>query len=278
MTELPLITAPAAGQPLDQALHGYLDKFTDAAQHYDGSTTQAEQLDLLLTEYSAFITDRGNEPGYTRLVECATGKTLVEQLRAQSARCVAILEKYRALRLLTGEDKAEGYFANIESCIDEEFGAVAPTAQSKVLLIGSGSFPMTLLNLASRTGATSAGIDIDPEALDLGRQVVQLLGENLKITLSGESIEDLDFLREATHIVFSSTVQAKYQMLHRMHPLTRDDVVVAMRFGDGLKSLFNYPKEPVDARNWTLVETIEQPQQIFDIALYSKQRPLSEGN
>jgi len=278
MTDFPLATTDAVRQPLSATLHGYLGKFTEAAHHYDGSTHQAEGLEALLGAYSALITDPGNEPGYAQLAATESGSMLAGQLRAQSARCVAILEKYRALHLLNGKTGADGYFANIESCIDEEFGAVAPKAQSKVLLIGSGSFPMTLLNLASRTGATTAGIDIDPEALDLGRQVVQLLGGNLKITLSCEPIEELEFLREATHVVISSTVQAKYQMLHRMHPLTRDDVVVAMRYGDGLKSLFNYPKEPVDAQRWNLAETIEQPQQIFDIALYSKQRPHRKGN
>jgi histidine 2-aminobutanoyltransferase len=45
---------------------------------------------------------------------------------------------------------------------------------------------------------------------------------------------------------------------------------VAMRFGDRLKSLFNFPMLQVDQRKWRLVDTIRRPEQVFDIALYVK--------
>ncbi|MOA37045.1 hypothetical protein D3C78_1586110 [compost metagenome] len=59
-------------------------------------------------------------------------------------------------------------------------------------------------------------------------------------------------------------------MLDQLHGLTNDSVVVAMRFGDQLKSLFNYPKQDVDQQKWNLVEVITRPEQVFDIALYTK--------
>jgi hypothetical protein len=65
-------------------------------------------------------------------------------------------------------------------------------------------------------------------------------------------------------------VEAKYDLLDLLHSLTRDEVVVAMRFGDGLKSLFNFPMRQVDQRKWRLVDTIRRPEQVFDIALYVK--------
>jgi hypothetical protein len=43
-----------------------------------------------------------------------------------------------------------------------------------------------------------------------------------------------------------------------------------MRFGDRLKSLFNFPMRQVDRRKWRLVDTIRRPEQVFDIALYTK--------
>ncbi|MGH3653040.1 class I SAM-dependent methyltransferase [Glutamicibacter sp.] len=276
MTETPLTTRAAAD--LAATLHGYLGRFTEAAQGYDGSTRYAAALEVLLASYAQLVTDPANEPGYAQLAATEAGTGLAAALRTESARCVAVIEKYRALRLLEGRSGAEGYFANIESCIAEEFGAVAPDSGSKVLLVGSGSFPMTLLNLASRTGASALGIDIDPEALELGRRVVAQLGEGLDIRLQGEEIHQLDFLPQATHIVFSSTVAVKYELLHQLHPRTRDDVVVAMRFGDGLKSLFNYPMQPVDPRLWQLAGTIRQPGQVFDIALYTKARTRTESN
>ena len=262
-----------------RSLHEYRRRFVAAADGYDGSTRCAADLEDVMADYSVFVTDVRNEVPFLALEQEGSPGTaeLVGDLRAQSARCAAVMEKYRALRLLDGTEGAAGYFANVESSIAEEFGALAPTPHSSVLLVGSGSFPMTLLHVAERTGAPVAGVDIDQEAIALGRRVVQQLADSSDITLECRAIEDLPFTRRATHVVFSSTVEAKYGLLHRMHPLTRDDVVVAMRFGEGLKSLFNYPMQPVDPQRWRLVEAIRRPGQVFDIALYTKSHVAREA-
>ncbi|GAB4085388.1 D-histidine (S)-2-aminobutanoyltransferase CntL [Myceligenerans cantabricum] len=255
-----------------RSLHEYRRRFVAAADGYDGSTRRAADLEAVMADYCVFVTDQRHEAPFLSLdQEGPPGSAeLVSDLRAQSARCAAVVEKYRALRLLDGTEGAAGYFANVESSIAEEFGALEPTPDSAVLLVGSGSFPMTLLHIAERTGAPVAGVDIDGEAIALGRRVVQRLADSSDITLEHEPVEDLPFTGRATHVVFSSTVEAKYDLLHRIHPLTRDDVVVVMRFGDGLKSLFNYPMQPVDPQRWRLAETVRRPGQVFDIAVYTK--------
>lgn len=264
----------ASAHDMLRSLHAYRGRFVAAADAYDGSTRRASALEEVMADYSVFVTDERNEAPFLALKQEGSPSTadLVSDLRAQSARGAAVMEKYRALRLLDGHTGAAGYFANVESCIAEEFGALAPSPDSSVLLVGSGSFPMTLFNVAQRTGAPVAGVDIDAEAVELGRRVVRLLGNTLDITLEDRSIEDLPFTKGATHVVFSSTVEAKYDLLHKMHPVTRDSVVVAMRFGNGLKSLFNYPMQAVDPERWHLVETIRRPDQVFDIAVYTKSR------
>lgn len=270
-TAPPRAVSEEAGD-LHRRLQDHLQAFRAAADGYDGATARAAELEVLMADYSDLVTDERHEAPFTELVSTGAVDELVRDLRAQSARCAAVMEKYRALRLLDGHEASVGYFANVESCIAEEFGAVAPSSTSKVLLVGSGSFPMTLLNVAARTGAATAGVDIDAESVDLGRRVVRLLGRDHDITLAARPAADLPFTRSATHIVFSSTVAAKYDLLHELHAVTRDDVVVAMRFGDGLKSLFNYPMQDVDPERWRLVETVRRRGQVFDIALYAKQR------
>lgn len=254
----------------------YLSRFEAGANGYDGSMRDADELEELLTEYANFVTNPANEAAFAQFAAATGTDELVDGLRTQSARCVAVIEKYRALRLLEGQAGAEGYFANIESCIAEEFGAVVLTGDSKLLLVGSGSFPMTLLNVASRTGASVLGVDIDAESIALGRRVVAQLGAGLDIALEQRALHELDFTAQATHVVISSTVPVKYELLHQMHALTREDIVVAMRFGDGLKSLFNYPMQQVDPALWRLVDIIRQPDQVFDIALYVKQRSIGK--
>ncbi|TQL67635.1 hypothetical protein FB381_1517 [Nocardioides albertanoniae] len=282
MSDLPPQTAPAitaAAHDMLTTLRAYRTRFTTAADTYDGSTQHAADLEQVMADYSTYVTDERNQAPFAEISSARSAETesLVAELRTQSARCAAVMEKYRALRLLAGRSGSVGYFANVESCIEEEFGAVAPTRDSRLLLVGSGSFPMTLLHAAERTGVPTAGVDIDPEAVDLGRQVVQRLGSGLDISLENLAAEELAFTREATHIMISSTVEVKYQILERLHAVTRDDVVVAMRFGDGLKSLFNYPMREVDPDRWRLLDTIRRPDQVFDIALYAKPSAAQDG-
>lgn len=272
-----ILTPNKTAEKLLGTLHSFSDRFSQATARYSGSIKPAEELEELVAEYSEFVTDPTQDEIFLELASATGMEQLVDQLRAQSALGVAIMEKYRALRLLEGEPNSAAYFANIESCIAEEFGAMAPDGNSKILLVGSGSFPMTLLHIAKVSGASTLGIDIDNEALQLGRQVVQRLGGGLDIQLDSCPLEELEFSNNATHIVFSSTVRVKYELLHQLHRNTREDVVVAMRFGNGLKSLFNYPMEPVDSTLWRLTQIIHQPKQVFDIALYVKQGTTSSG-
>ncbi|WP_313811464.1 SAM-dependent methyltransferase [Glutamicibacter sp.] len=263
----------AKAQEMRVALEKFVPRFESSIRDYDGSTLTVQALDELLGEYSTFTTHAPVFEAFSDFSAQPGSEELIIRLRELSARGVAIMEKYRALHLLAGRSSSAEYFLNIESCIAEEFGAVAPTATSRILLIGCGAFPMTLLRTAQHTGASACGIDIDGEALELGRQVVDLLGDGLEIRLSGQRIDELEEIGQVTHVVISSTVSVKYELLQQLHALTRQDVVVAMRFGDHLKSLFNYPSQPVDSALWHLERIVSQPNQVFDIALYVKPEP-----
>ncbi len=253
-------------------LQTFHEKLSDLAVSYDCTMPQALEMEATIDDYSRFITDDDHKEAWEKLEQHMPNglSELVSDIRKTSALCVAISEKYRALRLLNGEDIKSGYFNNIESCIEEEFGSFRVTSESKVVLVGSGSFPMTPLLIAKETGAEVIGIDIDEEAVVLGRKVVDRLGSGLKIRLEKASLEEIDDMKEVTHIIFSSTVAPKYDLLDQLHSLTNERVVVAMRYGDQLKSLFNYPMREVDGKKWKLVENIRRPKQVFDIALYAK--------
>lgn len=250
----------------------FRDRFVQAAAQYDGTTLYNPELQQTIDDYSAFITDENNQQLWAELKagDIEELHPLVMQLRDTSAHCVAIMEKYRALKLLLGGDDRHEYFHHIEASIEKEFGSFTVTAESKVLLIGSGSFPMTPLLIAKRTGAEVTGIDIDSEAVELGKKVVERLGPDLPIRLENLPLERLHDIGTVSHIIISSTVSVKYALLDWLHDAARPDVIVAMRYGDGLKALFNYPMESVDERKWQLAETAVRPGHVFDVALYRK--------
>ncbi|NOV00613.1 class I SAM-dependent methyltransferase [Paenibacillus planticolens] len=260
-----------AAETFQATLVEFSKQFDQLVSHYDHTLTHRTALEQLINTYSAFITNPANQVAWERWEEnLEEFPRLVEDLRRKSAIAVAIMEKYRAFRLQQGDSEITDYFMNIESCIEQEFGSSKVTSDSKVLMVGSGSFPMTPLLIAGRTGAEVVGIDIDDEAVSLGSLVVKQLGSQFNIRLEQKFVEELIFTREATHIIFSSTVSNKYELLDQLHALTIEDVVVAMRYGNGLKSLFNYPMQEVDEHKWQLVDTILRPNQVFDVALYRK--------
>ncbi len=253
-------------------LSAYQARFAALADGYDGTLALSAELTEAIDAYSASILNEGNAEAWDYLERESSSEIamLADSLRQTSARCVAIMEKHRARRLLHGEADGTDYFSNIESCIEQEFGSFRVASESKVLMVGSGAFPMTPLYIARRTGAEVIGIDIDAEAIELGRQVVERLGNGLRIRLGSTFIEQLDDIRDVTHVIFSSTIAVKYELLDRLHALTNPNVVVAMRYGNGCKSLFNYPMLEVDQARWRLAEALPHPGQVFDIALYTK--------
>lgn len=261
-----------ANEDFKLKLVDYHDNFKEKSRTYDQSDQHGSELEALLDRFSHFVTNESNKEAWNRLDQQELGLLdgFVSEIREASALCVAMMEKYRAVRLRSGYAAIADYFKNIEACIEKEFGGFSILPESKVLLIGSGSFPMTPLLIAKRTGAEVVGIDIDEEAITLGREVIALLGSGLPIRLENLPAEQLPYAREATHIIFSSTVGKKYELLDRLHSITNEHVVVAMRYGDGLKSLFNYPMQEIEWGKWRLSDRILRPDQIFDVALYTK--------
>lgn len=181
------------------------------------------------------------------------------------------MEKNRAINLLSGIEAPADYFTNIEFCIEQEFGSFQLTPDSKVVMIGSGAFPMTPMLIGRRMNVEVLGLDIDDTAVKLSNKVLKKLGNTLPIRLVTGEIDDYRLeIKLATHIIFSSTVAQKYELLDRLYALTSEDIVVSMRYGNQLKSLFNYPMQTVDDCKWKLAEQVLCPDQVFDVALYCK--------
>jgi len=239
-------------------------------QNYDQLMDEYSALCEIIDEYSSFIINHDNERQWTNLEQSVEIVSLVENLRNNSSVCVQIMEKYRALVLSNENEAFTDYFRNIEDCIEKESVSFQMTSQSKVLMVGSGSFPITLLMIAERTGAEVFGIDIDEEAIRLGKYVVSKLGSHLSIQIDNKTVEELGVIKQISHIIFSSTVNSKYDILDQLYDVTNKDVRIAMRYGDGLKSLFNYPMQKVDETKWQLIEKIIHPQSVFDVILYQK--------
>jgi hypothetical protein len=236
------------------------------------------KLERIICEFSSFILCKENVEKWRSIIYDEIIDKLVLELRDQSAFAVWAIEKYRASELLKNNKNVDDYFNNIEMCIENEFESCRINSNSKVMLIGSGAFPMTLLLITKKTKADVIGLDIDSEAVHLAKKILAVLDNSGCIKVTSLPVEQLEFTKTATHIIFASTVKEKFAILNQLHSITNNDVIVAMRYGNDFKSLFNYPLEKIDKSLWTLEKNIIQPNSIFDIAIYLKKENCKYSN
>lgn len=255
---------------IDHILQQYLEQFETLHDRVSQDQNNIDGLEALVDDYSQFILNPTYQQQYESWQDIERKALITQQLQDITAQCVKQVETIRAQRLLDGQASTSGYFDNIEHCINEEFGQCRIGQHDKLLLVGSGAYPMTLIQVAKETGASVIGIDIDPQAVTLGQRVIDVLAPNEDIEITSQSVDQLPDIHTVTHIIFSSTIPVKYDILAQLYALTNEQVVVAMRYGDGMKSIFNYPSQPTTPNQWQCTHHLVQPDQIFDVALYEK--------
>jgi len=253
-------------------LDSYINRFIKANEAFYTGVNSPDESEKLLADYTAFILEHENKKTWEESIDpkLPAIKSRIDAARIESAHCVWAMEKYRAMALLHSGDNTADYFKNIEGCIENEFGSFRPNKDSRILLIGVGAFPMTPLLIARNTGARVVGIDIDAGAVEYAKKVLDLLGPDLDIEVSTQTCAELKFTKEATHIIFASTIPEKFDILQDLYQLTNKDAVVLMRYGNGFKSLFNYPLLNVPDGLWKRAENICCENNVFDVALYTK--------
>lgn len=103
-----------------------------------------------------------------------------------------------------------------------------------------------------------------------GQQVIRILAPDAPIEIHQATVSELEGIQNVTHVIFSSTVEMKYDILEELYHLTGHDIVVSMRYGDGLKSIFNYPKQETHPQQWTFVDDITR--RIKSLILHSTKK------
>lgn len=253
-------------------LDDFIERFSKANTLYLKEHLISPGLEKLLCEYTCFVLSPENKQIWKSSIVpiLPEMKNRIDKLRKITAYAVCVFEKYRAKEILTKSDVDVDYFKNVEGSIDTEFKKLDITRKSKVLMIGVGPFPMTMLLLGRMTGAELLGLDIDAEAIEYSRRILEKLGPELNIKVGISRFDELEFTSEATHIIIASTIPEKFDILNELYTITNDRVKVAMRYGNGLKSLFNYPMQKKLDAPWRNVENIYFENNVFDIAIYEK--------
>lgn len=177
---------------------------------------------------------------------------LTRTVRETSIHALRLLEKHQAGHSQKDEIQLSKYIDLLSISLHSEWKCLQIDRESNVLFIGSGASPVSVLAIAQETGAEVVGQDLDKEAVDLAKQATAMNEAESRVTFTYQPLKELAYTKEATHIIVASHVENKHEVLEELRQLANSQVKILIRFGNGLKSLFNYTwREENHLPEWT---------------------------
>ncbi|WP_373231322.1 nicotianamine synthase family protein [Cohnella sp.] len=158
------------------------------------------------------------------------------------------------------------YISILSNSVKEELVQFHIDKHSKVLFIGSGAFPLSALTIAKEAGADVLCLDVDVEAVDLGRKVVEKSGLGSKVQFSSTSVKGLSIVNEMTHVLIASLVSNKLEIVNDLENRINDNASMIIRYGNGLKSIFNCPLQEDLSAEWNETR-INRSKSIYDTVI-----------
>ncbi|WP_165452529.1 nicotianamine synthase family protein [Paenibacillus thalictri] len=219
---------------------------------------------------SSFMMDEENESAWRIYGDCEDVKTYAEKLRESSVQALCDMEKYHSSCICDKKQNIQGYLSTLSDAVRGELVRYGITGNSKVLFIGAGAFPLSSLTIAKDTGAAVLGLDIDAEAVQLARRVAGASGLNDKVGFTEKRVHELSFAQDATHVIIASLVKSKLALLDELRAVIQPEAKVILRYGNGLKSIFNYPLETHLEDDW-ITSKLPSHGTLYDSIILKKQ-------
>ncbi|SFL66497.1 Nicotianamine synthase protein [Paenibacillus sp. 1_12] len=190
-------------------------------------------------------------------------------LRETSIKALCNMEKYLSRRIGNHELNISDYIERLSQSVKAELESMQINHQSKVLFIGSGAFPVSALTIAQETGAEVMCLDIDMEAVELGRNTAAMSGLESRVAFTHKRLNELAFSKEATHVIVASLVKNKLEVLDELKQTVHSRVKIMLRYGNGLKSLFNYPLDEDLSGEWSQI-SLDSKEPIYDTMILER--------
>ncbi|MFW2270604.1 nicotianamine synthase family protein [Burkholderia orbicola] len=247
-------------------LESELRLLTAYAKETDGCY---EILKRKIDELSGFITAESNWFTWTPAQDDGELSRLTRSVRDTAVIALCNLEKYLCQKVLRDGTDLGSYLDSLTLSVRTEIARSGITDQARLLFIGSGSFPTSAMLIARETRAQLCCIDIDDDANLLGSQIANRQGLGGLIEFTSAPIATLPFARRATHFMVASLVETKAAVLDQIRMVMDDRAKVLVRYGTGIKELFNYSFDLASLRDWTVVgPPIIHP--VFDTVILEK--------
>lgn len=216
----------------------------------------------LLADLSALIQSPAPEEERIALEADPAFRARGRRIRDMAAHCAGLLE-HEAARLADGSvERLEGYLRGVSESALDEMRAAGIRRGSEVLFIGSGPFPITAILMARREGCRVRCLDHDKAAAAASCRLFAALGLSGWIETATAGLESID-LGAFTHIVVASLVPRKEALLGALLGRVSSETRVIVRYGNGLKSLFNF-ELPAVPTGWRELSRAGGPGALFE--------------
>lgn len=202
-----------------------------------------------LDDLCGFIKSEENDGRWKEWGSLHEIQELSEKLRETSVSALCDMEKYQSVRV--GQQSLGNYLSALSESVREEYRRLHVHEHSKVLFIGSGALPTSALTMAQDTGADVICLDFDQEAITLSKKVACITGLESRLTFLHGEIHQYPDLNDVTHVFVASLVRNKMEVIEDLRNKVKEGAKVVVRFGNGLKSVFNYPLEERYMEGWS---------------------------
>lgn len=200
-----------------------------------------------LDELSSWILQENPQAISKELGATPEHDRLIKQLRETTVKALCMLEKHQSQCAKEHPLNLSEYLYQLSENTKIELKSAEIKSNSRVLFIGSGSYPISAVTISQFTGAAVHGIDIDEQAVTMANQ---LDFSHLSTTFSCKDLITEFVAFRPTHIIIASLVEHKWEILKQLKPHLHRSHRILVRFGNGLRSAFNYPFNPHLIDGW----------------------------
>ncbi|MDN3632983.1 MULTISPECIES: nicotianamine synthase family protein [Vibrio] len=190
----------------------------------------------------------------------------IKQLRETTIKALCMLEKHQSQCAREHQLNLSEYLYQLSENTKIELKNAGIGNNSRVLFIGSGSYPISAFTISQFTGAVVHGLDIDEQAVTMANQLDL---SHLSTTFSCKDLITEFVSFRPTHVVIASLVEHKWELLKQLQPHLNRSHRILVRFGNGLKSAFNYPFNPNLIEGWG-TKLIPNDTAIYDTVLMER--------
>ncbi len=226
-----------------------------------------EDLCSVISRLEEIVTCKECRKYYCQCRGSSTLETQLARLQTGACHCIELIEKM-TVRTALAQDSVDRYLVNVSQSAVREAARLRLTHRSHVLFIGSGARPTSCHAISAAFGCKVVGIDTDLESVELAQAFSKSLAQSPRLSFQLGDGKDFD-PRGFSHIVVASLVKDKHGVLSHLSKTTRGMIPVALRFGEGLHQIINFPLPRIAPQPWKRMEVEFNPGGLYQTVILS---------